>query len=65
MMVFKGVLTLKAPSKLCSRRHSILFFYFFYFSEKTSLEISCELSAKQMIHMKSEDLFSLKNRKKN
>ena len=26
--------------------------FFFYFSEKTSLDISCESSAKQMIHMK-------------
>ena len=25
--------------------------YFFYFSEKTKLDISCESSARQMIHM--------------
>ena len=37
---------------------------FSYFSEKTSLDISCELSAKQTIHMKCQDLFSLKNKKK-
>ena len=54
-------LTLKAPWKICSRRHSI----FFYFSEKTSLDISCESSAKQTIHIKCKDLFSLKNKKKN
>ena len=30
---------------------------------KTSLDISCELSAKQKIHMKYQDLFSLKNKK--
>ena len=36
---------------------------FFFFSEKTSLDISCELSAKQTIHMKCQDLFSLKNKK--
>ena len=32
--------TLKAPSKICCRQHSI----FFYFSKKISLGISCELS---------------------
>ena len=37
---------------------------FFVFSEKTSLDISCESSAKQTIHMKFQDLFSLKNREK-
>ena len=36
----------------------------FVFSEKTSLDISCESSAKQTIHMKFQDLFSLKNREK-
>ena len=42
---FKTVwrLTLKAPSKLCSRRHSKIFI--FHFSEKSSLDISCESSA--------------------
>ena len=50
------MLTLKAPSKICSR------LFFFYFPEKTSLDISCELSAKQTIHMKCQDLFSLKNK---
>ena len=28
---------------------------------KTNLDISCESSAKQTIHMKYQDLFSLKN----
>ena len=37
--------------------------FFFNFSKKTSLDISCELSAWQMIHMKYQDLFSLKNYK--
>ena len=36
---------------------------FFLFSEKTSVDISCELSAK-MIHMKCQDLFSVANKKK-
>ena len=55
-------LTLKVPSKICSRRHSNLFC--FVFSEKTSLDISCESSAKQTIHTKSQDLFTLKNKNK-
>ena len=38
-----------------------IYFYFFNFSKETSLNISCESSAKQMIHMKYQDLFSLKN----
>ena len=32
------------------------------YSEKTSLDISCESSAKQMIRMKCQDLFSLKKK---
>ena len=39
------------------------FKFFFYFSEKPSLDISCELSAKHTIHMKCQDVFSLKNKK--
>ena len=35
-----------------------------YFSEKNGIDISCELSAWQMIHMKCQDLFSLKKKKK-
>ena len=39
---------------------------FFLFSEKkTRLDISCESSAWQKIHMKCQDLFSLKNINKN
>ena len=41
------MLTLKAPSKICSRRHLILF----HFSQKTSRDISCESFAKQKIHI--------------
>ena len=50
-------LALKAPIKICSGRHSKIFFFFFYFSEKTSLDISCESSAKY------QDLFSSENKK--
>ena len=35
--------TLKAPNKNCSRRHFI--FFYFYFSKKIRLEVSCESSA--------------------
>ena len=55
-------LTLKAPSKIHSGRYSKKLFYF---SEKASLDIACESSAKQTIHMKCQDLFSLKKKKKN
>ena len=44
----------------CSRQHFETFI--FYFTDKTSLDISCESSSKQMIHMKCQDLFSLKNK---
>ena len=57
------VLTLKAP--VTTAADEIFFYFFFIFSEKTSLDISCELSAKQTIHMKCQDLFSLKNKRKN
>ena len=53
------MLTLKAPVTAAADGN----FYFFYFSEKTSHDISCELSAKQTVHMKCQDLFSLKNLK--
>ena len=53
-------LTLKAPITTAAD-DSLKFFFFFNFSKKTSLDISCELSAWQTIHMKYQDLFSLKN----
>ena len=34
-------LILKAPSKICSRRHSEIFI--FYFSDKTSLDMKCQI----------------------
>ena len=61
VLIYSINLTVKAPSKICSRRQLN---FFLYFSEKTSLDISCELSDKQTIHMKCQDLFSLKNKKK-
>ena len=59
------VVEVKAPSKICSRRLSKIFCYFFYFLEKAILDISCESSAWQTIHMKYQDLFSSENKKKN
>ena len=58
MLTHKGPITTKAEDDF-----DLFFFYIFYFQKKTSLDISCESSAKQMIHMKSKDLFSLKNTK--
>ena len=51
------MLTLKAP--ITTKADDI------FFQMETSLDISCESSAKKTIHMKYQDLFSLKNKKKN
>ena len=48
----------------CSKQHSKIFIYIFIISEKTGLDISCELSAKQTIHMKCQNFFFLKKYKK-
>ena len=53
---------LKAP--ITAAADNILKYFFFNFPKKTSLDISCVSSAKQTIHMKYQDLFSLKNWKK-
>ena len=53
-------LTLKAPTTTAAD-DNFFFFFFFYFLEKTRLEIPCESSA---CHLKCQDLFSLKNKKK-
>ena len=62
---FQTLLTLKVPSKIRSRQHYNFFFclfiYLFFFLDKTSLDISCELSAWQTVHMKCQNLFSAKN----
>ena len=55
-------LTLKPPIAAAADNN---FDYFFYLPEKTSPDISCELSAKQTIHMKCQNLFSLKIEKIN
>ena len=46
-------------------QQTTFFFYFFlYFSEKTSLDISCESSAWQMIHMKCLSRLVISEKKK-
>ena len=57
---FVGTLILKAH--LITAKADDNFDFFFYFQKKTSLDISFESSAKQTIHMKYQDLFSLKNK---
>ena len=51
------VLTLKEPSKTVADDNIHFSFFFNYFSEKARLDISCELSARQTIHMKCQTLF--------
>ena len=68
-------LTLKAPITtaddntfiylLYFQRKQVLTFHMNRLLDKTSLAISCESSAWQTIHMKCQDLFSLKIQKKN
>ena len=49
-------LTLKAPITTAADNILNFFFFFFYFSKKTSLDISCEPSAWQTVHMKYHDM---------
>ena len=51
--------TLKAP--ITTATDDILKYFFFNFSKKTSIDISCASSAWQTIHTRYQDLFSLKN----
>ena len=39
-------------------------YFFIFFSEKIRLDISCESSARQRIHIKNQALFSLKDKSK-
>ena len=41
---------------------NFLFFFYFQFSRKISLDISCESSAGQTIQMKCQDLLSMKKK---
>ena len=58
---FLDVFTLKAPNKNCSRQHFI--FFHFYLSKKRRLDVSCESSVGQRIHLKYQVVFSLKTGK--
>ena len=54
------MLTLKVPNT--NAADDILMGFFFFFSEKISLDILCESSAWKMIHIKCIDIFSLKKK---
>ena len=58
----RGVLTLKAP--ITTAADDIHKYFFHCFSEKISLDVSSESSARQRIHMKKQALFSSKDKSK-
>ena len=62
MDVYPYILTLKAP--ITTAADDIHKYFFFFFSEKTRLDVSSESSARQRIHMKNPALFSLKDKRK-
>ena len=45
-------------------QQTTLLFFNFYLSKKIRIDISCESSARQRIHMKYQILFSLENNEK-
>ena len=45
-------------------QQTTLIFFYFYLLKKIRLDVSCESSARQRIHMKYQVLFSLKNNEK-
>ena len=61
LCIFKRLLINPRNAHHKSRRHfDFLLFKFFFFSGKTRLSTSYELSARHTIHIKSQALFSLK-----
>ena len=56
------LLTLKAPTTTAADDFHKYFFH--CFSEKVRLDVSCESSARQRIHLKNQALFSLKDKSK-
>ena len=54
-------LTFKTPRK--AEEQMTIYLFFSYFSEKIMLDISCESSAQQTIHMLYQALFPVKNKK--
>ena len=61
MLTISLCLILKAPSKICSRRHT---FFLSFFSEKTNLDISCESSAWYFLFFSFFFFFFLYEKKK-
>ena len=61
VLLFPYFLIFKAP--ITTAADNFFFFFFFIFQRK-QVDISYELSAWQMIHMKCQDLFSLTSKKK-
>ena len=57
------IITLKAP--ITTAADDIHKYFFHCFSEKIRLDISCESSARQRIHMKYQALLSSKDKSKN
>ena len=57
-LLIEHALTLKAPSKFAADGTFIFYLYLF---KKIRLDVSCESSARQRIHMKHQVLFSQKN----
>ena len=55
------MLTLKAPSKIAA---DDTYYFYFYLSKKIRLDVPCESSAKQRIHMKYQALFYQKKNEK-
>ena len=62
-MDFLSVATLKVSSKIVA--DDILNVLFYFFSAIIRLVISCEFSARQTIHVKYQNLFSVKKLEKN
>ena len=59
-----GSLTLKAPITTAAD-DCLGYFFIYFFFDKIMLDISCECSACQRIHMKHQALFSSKDKSKN
>ena len=51
---------IKAPITTAAEDSFNFYFIFFFFFIENKSDISCELSARQTIHMKCKDLFSIK-----
>ena len=61
LYIIYSALTLKAPSKIAA--DDTFIFFYFYLLKKIRLDVSCESSARQRIHMKYHLIFSEKQQK--